>query len=167
VVISCADVPTQALPLTGHETGIDVGVKVFLITAAGEAVDNPRHSRRAERYLVKCQRRVSKRVKGSHRRRKAVGVLAKAHQHVRRQRADFHHKTALTLVCQYDTLSVEALQPANLSRRPAPRQDETGNGHYEHNGASHKAGLNQSIHDAGWGQSLPSSRARQHAPASA
>jgi putative transposase len=148
VSFSCADVPLQPLPQTGRETGIDVGLKVFLLTAAGDAVENPRHYRRAERYLVKCARRVSMRVKGSHRRRKAVCVLAKAHQQVRRQRADFHHKTALALVRQYDTLYVEAIQPANLSRRPAPQQDE--NGHYAHNGASRKAGLNKSIQDAGW-----------------
>jgi putative transposase len=146
--ISCADVPTEPLLPTGRETGIDVGLKVFLITADGDVVDNPRHYRRAERYLVKCQRRVSKRKKGSHRRRKAVRVLARAHQTVQRQRRDFHHKTALDLVRHYDTLYVEAIQPANLSRRPAPKPD--GNGGYEHNGARRKAGLNKSIQDAGW-----------------
>jgi putative transposase len=71
---------------------------------------------------------------------------------VRRPRADFHHKTALDLVRAYDTIYVEAIQPANLSRRPAPKQDE--HGHYEHNGASRKAGLNKSIQDAGWRQFL-------------
>ncbi len=40
---SCAEVPTQPVPLTGRETGIDVGLKVFLITADGEAAENPRH----------------------------------------------------------------------------------------------------------------------------
>jgi putative transposase len=67
---------------------------------------------------------------------------------VRRQRQDFHHKTALDLVRAYDTIDVEAIQPSNLSRRPAPKQDE--NGIYVYNGASQKAGLNKSIHDAGW-----------------
>ncbi len=38
VCFSCAEVPTQPLPLTGCETGIDVGLKVFLITADGEVV---------------------------------------------------------------------------------------------------------------------------------
>jgi putative transposase len=66
---------------------------------------------------------------------------------VRRQRCDFHHKTALALVRQYDTLYVEAIQPANLSRRPAPVPD--GKGGYLPNGASRKAGLNKSILDAG------------------
>jgi len=152
VCCSCAEVPTQPLPLTGRETGIDVGLKVFLITADGQSVANPRHYRRAERARKKAQQRVSRRKQGSHRRRKAVRVLARTHQHVRRQRADFHHKTALALVRAYDTIYVEAIQPANLSRRPTPKQDEDGT--YLHNGASQKAGLNTSMHDAGWGHFL-------------
>src|SRR5258707_10928258 len=51
--ISCADVPTQPLLLTGRETGIDVGLMVFLVTADGEMVANPRHYRKAERELKK------------------------------------------------------------------------------------------------------------------
>jgi putative transposase len=150
VSFSCADVPAEPLPLTGKATGIDVGLKVFLITADGQPVDNPRHYRTAEKALKKAQQRVSRRKKGSKRRRKAVQVLARKHQHVRRQRADFHHKVALALVRAYDTIYVEAIQPANLSRRPAPKPDENGTGGYAHNGASQKAGLNKSIHDAGW-----------------
>jgi putative transposase len=152
VCCSCAAVPTVPLPRTGEETGIDVGLKVFLITADGEPTENPRHYRTAERALKKAQQRVCRRKKGSKRRRKAVRALAKQHQHVRRQRSDFHHKTALALVRAYDTIYVEAIQPANLSRRPAPKQDEHGT--YQHNGASQKAGLNKSIHDAGWGHFL-------------
>jgi putative transposase len=54
----------------------------------------------------------------------------------------------LALVRQYDTIYVEAIQAANLSRRPEPKPD--GAGGYEHNGASRKAGLNKGIQDAGW-----------------
>jgi putative transposase len=148
VSFSCADVPTEPLPLTGKETGIDVGLQVFLITADGQIVENPRHYRTAEKRLKKAQQRVSRRQKGSKRRAKAVRQCAKQHQHVRRQRLDFHHKTALALVRAYDTIYVEAMQPANLSRRPTPKPD--GNGGYAHNGAAQKAGLNKSIQDAGW-----------------
>jgi putative transposase len=40
-ILSCADAPVQALPPTGRETGIDVGLKVFLITADGLIIENP------------------------------------------------------------------------------------------------------------------------------
>jgi IS605 OrfB family transposase len=148
VCFSCAAVPTKPLPLTGRKTGIDVGLKVFLVTAEGSSVENPRHHRKAERGLKKAQRRVSRRTKGSKRWWKAVHQCAKKHQKVKRQRSDFHHKTALSLVRAYDVIYLEDLQIRNLSRRPAPKPD--GNSGYEHNGASRKAGLNKSIQDAGW-----------------
>jgi putative transposase len=127
--ISCADVPSEPLPATGQETGIDVGLKVFLITADGDPTDNPRYYRRAERALRRAQRRVSRRKKGSKRRRKAVALLKRKHQHVQRQRRDFHHKTALTLLQQYDVIYHEDLQVRNMVQN-----------HY----------LAKSISDAGW-----------------
>jgi putative transposase len=41
-------------------------------------------------------------------------LLARAHQRVRRTRADYQHKTALSLVRAYDTISHDDLQTANL-----------------------------------------------------
>ncbi|HLZ20745.1 MAG TPA: transposase, partial [Ktedonobacterales bacterium] len=70
VSFSCAEVPTEPLPLTGKETGIDVGLKVFLITADGDIVENPRHYRNAEKALKQAQKRISRRKKGSKRRAK-------------------------------------------------------------------------------------------------
>jgi putative transposase len=130
VSFCCADVPTEPLPLTGRETGVDVGLKVFLVTADGDAVDNPRHYRKAEKALAKAQKRVSRRKKGSKRRKKAIKLLARAHQYVQRQRRDFHHKTALALVRTYDTLYLEDLRVVNLVRNRC---------------------LSKSISDAGWG----------------
>jgi len=121
VCISCAKVATAPLPRTGRETGIDLGLKVFLITAdgqAGEVIENPRHYRKAEQQLAKAQRRVSRRKQGSHRRRKAVALLKRQHQRVQRQRRDFHHKTALALLRHYDVIFLEDLQVRNLVRNP-------------------------------------------------
>jgi putative transposase len=148
VSFSCVDVPTEPLPLTGRETGIDVGLRVFLVTAEGEQVAPPHHYRNAEKGLKKAQKQVSRRKKGSRRWRKALDQCARKYQQVKRQRTDFQHKTALALVRQYDTLYLEDLQIRNMTHRPASKPD--GSGGYEHNGARAKAGLNKSINDAGW-----------------
>jgi len=129
VCFSCADVPVQPLPPTGQETGIDLGIEAFATLSDGTRIFHPGWYRQAERALKSAQRRVSRRKRGSNRRRKAVTLLAKAHQKVRRQRQDFHHKTALTLVCENDTIYHEDLQTANMLRNRR---------------------LAKSIQDAGW-----------------
>ena len=46
---ACVDVPLQPLLPTGQETGIDVGLKVFLVTAEGDVIANPRYFARRRR----------------------------------------------------------------------------------------------------------------------
>jgi len=129
VAISCADVPMNPLPPTGQETGIDLGLESFATLADGARICTPAYYRKAEAYLRRCQRRVARRKKGSHRRRKAVVLLAKAHQHIVNQRQDFHHKEASKLVQAYDVIYHEDLRVANMVRN-----------HH----------LAKSISDAGW-----------------
>jgi putative transposase len=114
VCFSGADVPTQRLPPTGQGTGIDLGIESFATRSDGTMIHNPRCYRRAERRLKTAQRKVVRRKKGSNRRRKAVKLLARMHQTVKRQRQDFQHKTGLQLVQQYDTIYHEDLQTANM-----------------------------------------------------
>jgi putative transposase len=131
VCFSCADVATVALPKTGKEVGIDVGLKVYLTTSEGDQVANPRWLRKMEQKLAWHQQRVSRRKKGSKRRKKAVKELAKVYQTVKRQREDFQHKQSVALVKQYDVIYVEDLQVAPMVK----------NRH-----------LSKSISDAGWAQ---------------
>ena len=131
--------------------GIDLGLRHFGTLSDGSTIENPRHLRRAEQKLKQLQVALSRKKRGSKRRRKAAQVVGKNHRHIRNQRKDFHHKEARKLVNGYQTIVFEKLQPANMSKRPQPRQDEA-TGMYLPNGASVKAGLNKSILDAGWGQ---------------
>jgi putative transposase len=130
---SCANVPAQPLPATGQETSIDLGIEAFATLSDGTRICSPGWYRKAQRALKTVQRRVSWRKQGSHRRHKAVTLLTKAHQQVRRQRQGFHHKTALALVQNHDTISHEDLQTATRLK-------------HHH--------LAKSVSDVGWSQFL-------------
>jgi putative transposase len=131
--------------------GIDLGLLHFATFSDGSTIENPRHLRQAENKLKKLQEALARKKRGSKRRRKAAQRVGKAHRHIRNQRRDFHHQAGRKLVTTYQTIVFEKLQPANMSKRPKPKQDEA-TGQYLPNGASAKAGLNKSILDAGWGQ---------------
>jgi len=124
------------LPMVPRTAGIDLGL-VWLATIAAsdgaiEAIANPRHLRAAERALARAQRRLRRRQMGSKSRAKARRRVAVAHRKVRNQRADYHHKLALRLIRENQTIAVEDLAVAGLARTR----------------------LAKSVHDAGWGTFL-------------
>ena len=89
---------------TGKQVGIDVGLNSFLTDSEGNAVENPRHYRKAEKRLKRLHRRHSRKVKTSANRKKAQQVLAKGYLKVQRQREDFARKQAKALVSRPDCL---------------------------------------------------------------
>ena len=115
---------------TGHQLGIDVGLKSFLTDSEGNTVSNPRHYRKAESKLKRLARRLSRKQKKSANRKKAQKRLAKQHLKVQRQREDFARKQANALVSSCDLIAYENLQIRNMVRNRK---------------------LAKSIHDAGWG----------------
>jgi len=130
IAFVCEGVPTKPLDSTGHDVGVDLGLTAFIATSDGELVDAPKPLRLAERELAQSQRCVSKRKRGSARRRKAVRVLAGKHARVANARRDFHHKLALGLVRAYDSIAIEDLNVKGLAGSM----------------------LAKSVHDAGWAQ---------------
>lgn len=134
---------------TGAVVGIDMGVRHFLTTSDGTHVPNPRHLAASADRLATAQRSVASKKRGSKRHGEAAARVGNVHRKIRRQRLDYTHKVALSLVRDHDVIVHEALTVANMSKRPAPRP--VGDGTYAPNGAAAKTGLNKAILDAGWG----------------
>jgi putative transposase len=158
IVLSCGDVPAEPLPPTGAMAGIDMGVTHFLTTSDSAHVANPRflgamaaELADAQRHLATFPKRTRQRTK---KHRAAARRVAKLHARIRRQRLDFHHKAALTLVRGHDAIAHEHLNTAGMTRVPRPRPDPATPGAFLPNGSAAKAGLNRSILDAGWAQFL-------------
>ena len=106
---------TKLLAESPEVIGIDVGLTTFATLSDGTEIGNPRHYLEAQAQLRKGQRKVARRKKGSHRRRKAIRLLQRAHAHVRNQRSDFHHKASRSLVERYGFIAVEDLNIKGLA----------------------------------------------------
>jgi putative transposase len=146
-------IPATPLPETGREVGIDLGVQWAVATSDGQLVAPGRHTRRSAERLAQAQRELASKRRGSGHRARAAARVEAIHRKVANQRKDFAHQLSRSLVNSYDVIVHEELKIPNMVRRPRPRKDED-SGTYLANGATAKAGLNRSIHDAGWGQLL-------------
>jgi putative transposase len=160
LVLSCDDVPTNPLPVTGGQAGIDVGIVSFATTSDGEHVDNPRWARASAARLAAAQQRLQRAHRGGRNRAAKRETFAARHRKIANQRKDFHHKQARKLTARYDLIVVEDLTIANMLRRAKPVADPANPGCYLPNGARAKSGLNRSISDAGWGQFVSILRAK-------
>ncbi|WP_293084729.1 transposase, partial [Okeania sp. SIO3B5] len=89
--------------------GIDVGLKEFLTTNTGETVSVPSFYRKSQSNLARKQKKAARKEIGSNNWKKAQNRIARLHQHIARQREDFHYKTAHKLVKEYDMIAVENL----------------------------------------------------------
>lgn len=96
--------------------GVDMGLTHFATLSDGTTIANPRYYRKAESKLAKAQRIVSRRKKGSNRRRKAVQRVQRCHERVRCLRHNFLHHAANKLVKDHDLIAVEDLNVKGLAR---------------------------------------------------
>ncbi|MCT7967422.1 transposase [Laspinema sp. D1] len=99
---------------TNRILGIDVGLSHFYTDSEGNKVENPRFLRKSEKALKRAQKRVSRRIKGSKNRFKAIKQLGRKHLKVSRRRKDFAVKTARALVQSADLVAIEDLKVRNM-----------------------------------------------------
>lgn len=94
--------------------GIDVGLKTFATMSNGDTIANPRFARKAERKIAHAQRAVSRKVKGSRNRRKAVNRLQQVYERVSNLRSNFTHHASKEIVTQYQFIAVEDLEITDM-----------------------------------------------------
>ena len=96
--------------------GIDVGIKEFYTDSNGNTVNNPKHLEKSTKKLIREQRRLSRKIKGSNNRDKQRIKVAKVHEKITNQRNDFLHKLSTMLVRENQTICIEDLSVKNMVR---------------------------------------------------
>ena len=136
---------------TGSRIGVDRGVKTALVTSDAQHYRAPRISDRdAARYLG-LQRKMVRQKRGSKNRAKTRLAMAKVAARVTDRRKDWVEKVTTRHVAAHDTIVVEKLNIAGMTRKPAPKPDPDREGGFLPNRARAKAGLSKGILTAGWG----------------
>ena len=126
--------------------GIDLGLVNFLATSAGELQAPIAALAAQQRRLRRYQRSVSRKVKGSCNRRKAIERLGRLHRRIARQRSDWLHKLSTSLASRHPVVVIEDLKVKNMSASARGSAAAPGRN------VRQKAGLNRSILDASWGE---------------
>ncbi len=109
--------------------GIDVGIKNYAYDSNSNITPNPENLRKMLKPLIRAQRKVSRRVKGSNNYRKAKRWFQIVHERIANRRKDFLHKLSHHYTSRYDAIFLERLRVANMV---------------------HNHNLAQSITDASW-----------------
>ena len=94
---------------TGNNVGLDLGVKDFVITSDGDKYPNLHAINKAKKRLVKADRALARKAKGSHGRIKAKIKRAKAYEHLQNQRKAYINQVSKDIVSKYDNIGIEDL----------------------------------------------------------
>ena len=102
------------VPNNKNIIGIDLGVKTYITCSNGEKVDNPKILNRYEKKMKICQRKLSKKQKGSNNKNKQRIKLAKIHNKVNNIRTDFLQKLTTRLINENQIICLEDLKISEM-----------------------------------------------------
>jgi putative transposase len=126
--------------------GLDLGINVFAAGSNGFKIDPLNAFKLHQCRLRRYQRSVSRKVKGSANRKKAIQKLGDFHRKVARMRADWLHQLTTSIVKDHPVIALEDLKVGNMSRSARGTKAVPGKK------VRQKAGLNRGILDQAWGE---------------
>lgn len=106
----------QPMINNGGAVGIDVGIKDFYSDSNGNVVSNPKYLEKSMRKLIREQRKLSCKQKGSNNRNKQRVKVALVHEKITNQRNDFLQKQSTMLIRENQTICIEDLKVKNMMR---------------------------------------------------
>ena len=104
----------QPMNNKGGKVGIDVGIKEFYSDSNGNVVSNPKYLEKSMRKLMREQRKLSRKEKGSKNRNKQRVKVALVHEKITNQRNDFLQNESTKLIRENQTICIEDLKVKNM-----------------------------------------------------
>ena len=102
------------LPKTDKVVGIDIGVKTLAVCSDGKTFENPKTLYKWERKLKTAHKDISRKVKGSHRRKLACQRLAKIHGKVRDIQNNYLHNVSRQIINESQVICLEDLNVVGM-----------------------------------------------------
>jgi putative transposase len=143
-------------PGTGGVVGVDRGVAVSAALSTGELLSVPGLRKSEAERLLRLQRRLARAARGSNRRKRVKTAIGQMKARETDRRKEWVEQTSTRLVRGFDLIRVEDLKIGNMVRSARGTVQTPGTN------VRAKAGLNRSIHAAGWGRLV--TRLEQKAP---
>lgn len=89
--------------------GVDMGILNMMFASDGTIYDNPKAYKKAQKSLIRCQKKLSKKVRGSNNSKKQQILLAKKHYRIKCIRSNAIHQATTDLVRKAKTIVIEDL----------------------------------------------------------
>jgi len=110
------DTVHETLPPVDGKIGLDLGIKDFCITSNGDRYGNPKNLRKYERLLIKLQRQLARKKKGSSNYHKTRIKIARCHEKIANLRKDHLHRISLKIVSENQVIVTENLKVQNMMK---------------------------------------------------
>ena len=108
--------PSEKLPLTGSEAGVDFGSKTFLTLSDGIKIASPEFYKQSLNAIRSANKALSRKQYLSSGWFRAKRHLARVHKDIANRRRDWFFKLALRLVRKYDKIAIETLNLEGMKR---------------------------------------------------